>query len=163
MTSAEADDDSGQSGVTPVTDIVAGAVLTALAAAALLWIVPAHTETGVSGYDVSPAFFPRLGAGVVLALALVLVATAARRHLAKDRDGASGRRVLVDVLIWSAAAAGTVVGLQYIGFIATSAIVIAGWMLLAGQRRWLTIAAAALLFPFAVDQAAWFFFTVDLP
>ena len=56
-----------------------------------------------------------------------------------------------------------VVGLQTVGFIATSALAVAGWMLFAGQRRWLLVGAAAVLFPLAVDTAAWIFFTVDLP
>ena len=163
MTPAEAGDDAGPVGATPATDIVAGVLLAILALAALFWIVPAHTETNVGDYDVSPAFFPRLGAGVVLALALTLITTGARRHLAGRGNGRPGRRVLEELLIWGAAATVTVIGLQTIGFIATSAVVVAGWTLLAGQRRWLLVGAAAVLFPLAVDTAARVFFTVDLP
>ncbi len=163
MTSAEAGEDTAADGTRPATDIIAGAVLVVLALAALFWIVPAYTETDVGDYDVSPAFFPRLGAGVVLVLALALIAVGARRHMAGGKDGRPGRRVLLEMLIWAAAATATVVGLQTIGFIATSAIVVVGWMLLAGQRQWLLVGAAAVLFPLAVDTAAWVFFTVDLP
>ena len=162
MTSAEADDD-GHVGTTPATDIVAGVVLAALAVAALLWVVPAQTEPGGGGHDVAPAFFPNLAAGLVLVLAATLVATGTRRHLAGVRDGAAGRRLMLDLLVWAAAAAATVVGLQQIGFVATGVVVVAAWMLLAGQRRWPVIVAAAVLFPLAVDGAAWVFFTVDLP
>ncbi len=163
MTPADAGGETGPAGTTPATDIAAGVLLAILALAALFWIVPAHTETAVGDYDVSPAFFPRLGAGLVLVLAFTLVATGTRRHLAGHRDGRPGRRVLAELLIWSAAATATVIGLQVIGFIATSALVIAGWMLLAGERRWLLIGAAAVAFPLVVDTAAWVFFTVDLP
>ena len=43
-----------------VMDIVAGLFLALLAVTTLIWIIPSHTETTSSDYDVSAAFFPYL-------------------------------------------------------------------------------------------------------
>lgn len=152
----------------PVDDAVAGALLAVLAIGALVWFIPAHTDAAAGEYDVSPAFFPNLAATVLLALSVALaLAGIARMRFAAQQPlrgiQSVGVSALLELVAWSIIAALAVFGLATIGFVATTAVLIAGGMLLAGRRTWWLIAAVAVTFPLLLDAAAWWIFTVDMP
>lgn len=144
----------------PVADVVAGAVLAVLAVAALFWLIPTQTVVGGNAYDVAPGFFPRVAAVVVLVLAAALVVSGLRR---RSTAAGGGWNVLGEAAVWAVVAPLAVVGLATIGFVVTSVLLVACGMIAAGARNRLLIAVVAVLFPLAVDQAAWLVFTVDLP
>lgn len=151
--------------IAPVTDVASAAVLVALSAAALLWLIPAQTDATAGAYDLSPAAFPSLAAGTVLVLSLALLGLRLRRWR-RERPPAEARgpaTVLLEGLLWTAVCVAAMAGLRLAGFVATSALLLAGGMALAGQRAWPRVAVIAIALPLLLDQAAWWLFTVDLP
>jgi hypothetical protein len=74
-----------------------------------------------------------------------------------------GMRIAVEAFVWSAVSVLTMIGLLKIGYLATSMVVVAVGAGMAGRRDWLRVGLVAILFPLAVDYAAWQIFTVRLP
>lgn len=144
-------------------DIATGLLVALLALAALFWLIPLQVQTAVGEYDLSPAFFPKLAAWIVLVLALglVLVRLAlARRATASNGEGV---RIAIEALVWTAVSLLTMISLVKIGYLATSMVLIASGAWMSGRRDWLRVGLVAILFPLAVDFAAWRIFTVHLP
>lgn len=143
-------------------DIAAGLVLAATALFAILWLVPENTESASSEFDIAPAFFPTLSAGIVLVLAIGMVV---HRIVARPaRDAAlSGMGILAETIVSLGIAALAVAGLVHLGFLPVATLLIGAGMVAAGQRNWLLIIAISLVFPVLIDQGAWLIFTVDLP
>ncbi len=140
-------------------DIAAGLCLAALSLFALLWLIPNHTQPADSQFDVAPGFFPNLAAGTVLFFSLVLLA----RRWRQTPSGGGGFQVISEIATWSALAVAIMLALSTLGFLVMAPVVIAGAMLFSGNRTWWLIAAMAIVFPLAVEGAAWLIFTVDLP
>ncbi len=140
-------------------DIAAGLCLAALALFALLWLIPNHTQPADSQFDVAPGFFPNLAAGTVLLLSVVLLA----RRWRQAPSGGGGLQVITEMAVWTALAVAIMLALSKLGFLVMAPVVIAGAMVFSGNRTWWLIAAMALVFPLAVEGAAWVIFTVDLP
>lgn len=58
-------------------DLATGLAVTALAAVAALWFVPAHTNLSATvGNDIAPAFMPLLCVAIIAMLGLAMVARA---------------------------------------------------------------------------------------
>ena len=155
-------DKQGDGGASAAIDIVSGLVLAALSTIALVWLIPMQVSGVSDGTDVSPAFFPKLTAWVILVLSLVVVA---HRFLRGDpRSGwIVGREILAEtgaVLIF-ALAVGMLV--PFIGYLPTTILVILVGGFVAGYRRWWALILLAVLFPIVVRFGAWTIFTVELP
>lgn len=155
-------DEKGDGRASSAIDIVSGLVLATLSVIALVWLIPANVSGVSDGTDVSPAFFPRLTAWVILVLSLIMVA---HRFLRSDPgDGwVAGRRILAEtgaVLIF-ALTVGTLV--PVFGYLPTSILVILVGGFIAGYRRWWALILLAVLFPIIVRFGAWTIFTVELP
>ncbi|MGB7244736.1 MAG: tripartite tricarboxylate transporter TctB family protein [Sulfitobacter sp.] len=144
------------------TEIAAAALLVGAALFALLWLIPNHTQAPTTANDVSPAFFPRLAALVVLFLALTMIAVRLTRNVVASVN-LPGPAILREMLIWAVAGVVIFILLPVIGFVPTSTLTIAVAAAAAGYRRWLVIAVLAIAFSFLVDFGAWQIFTVDLP
>lgn len=144
-------------------DIATGVLIAALALVALFWLIPRQIDTRVGEYDLSPAFFPRVAAWAVLALAVALVVL----RLAQPRRGPSaqggGPRIVAEAAVWTLVAALTMISLFKIGYLITSIGLIAGGAWMAGRRDWLRIGLVAVLLPVLMKFAAWQIFTVQLP
>jgi hypothetical protein len=145
----------------PALDIGYGMVFAALAALALLWLIPAQVGTVSRGSDVSPAFMPQLSAGAVLVLSAMMVVHRLLRHgLAGNGEGPYLLASLGGLAFGAALA---MAGLLTVGFVPTAAgLILAGGML-ARYRRWHWLLVLAVLFPLVVDYGAWHIFIVDLP
>lgn len=129
----------------PVHDIVAGLVLTALSLFALLWLIPTQTESAASEFDVSPGFFPRVAAIATLVLSIALVGHRIVRfdRLARAKAAADGAAVLTEIVVWTIACALIWVGLWRVGFLVVAPLVVAVAMVAAGVRRWWLIVVIA--------------------
>ena len=156
-------EEPGQAGSAAASiDVAFGVVFAALAAGALLWLIPAQVSSSASGTDVAPSFMPRLSAGAVLLLSLGLVG----HRLLRERPAGGGRagvRLLGDVAGLSAGAVLVMTGLITLGFLPTAAGLIVAGGVIARHRplHWLMV--LAVVFPVLVDYAAWHVFFVDLP
>lgn len=157
MTDADDADDAGAAG--RGVDIAAGLCLAALSVFALVWLIPNHTQPADSQFDVAPGFFPNLAAGAVLLLSGLLLL----RRWGQAPGAGAGVRIVLELAVWSALSVAVMLALSHIGFLIMAPIVIAGAMLFSGNRNWWLIAAITVIFPLAVNWAAWFIFTVDLP
>lgn len=140
-------------------------MLIGLCLVALLWLIPSQIETATGEYDLSPAFFPRLGVMAVLVLAVCLLLARLRQPRVSTPTELDGPRphVIAETAAWSAASLVVMMALQWAGFFPTSVavIIIGAW--LCGRRDWLRIVSLALLFPWLVQTATWQIFTVSMP
>lgn len=144
-------------------DIASGLFLVALALATLYWLIPTQIDTTVGEYDLSPAFFPRLAARVVLVLAVGLVVLGIVRHRSNGPDSGDGPRIIAEALVWIVVSVVIMLGLAKVGFVATSMVLIGAAAWFAGRRDWLRVGLVAILFPLLANFAAWRVFTVQLP
>jgi hypothetical protein len=144
-------------------DLATGLLVVGLALGALFWLIPQQVETAVGEYDLSPAFFPMLAAWIVLLLALGLVGVRLARARSAPPSNGEGTRIAVETIVWTVVAVLTMIGLLKIGYLATSMVLVAAGAWMAGRRDWLRVGLVAILFPLAVNYAAWQIFTVRLP
>lgn len=158
----QTDIDGGSAAV----DIASGLVLSAICLICLVWLIPTYVNTEASGSDVAPAFFPNLGAGVVLVLSLGMVGHRVwRTKPAIDwaHGWRLGRPILTETAICIVAAIAIAVALPTIGFLPTAVAMIGIGGIVAGYRKWWALAVLAVAFPIVVMVGAWTIFTVALP
>lgn len=143
-------------------DVAFGLLFAALAALALVWLIPAQVSTRVAGTDVSPTFMPQLAAGTVLVLSLVLVGHRVAR--ARLSGGArEGGRLMVEMAALGAGGVAVMVGLATVGFLPTAmGLIVVGGLVARHRPRWWLL-VLAVVFPVVVDLGAWHIFFVDLP
>ena len=144
------------------TEIAAAILLMAAALVAVFWLVPASTEPATSEFDIAPAFFPMLAAGLVFLLSLAMVVVRLTRRVVSSIELA-GPVILGELAVWCAAGVVIWFALPVLGFIPTSILVVALGGVLTGYRQWWVLAVLAVLFSVMVDFGAWQIFTVDLP
>ena len=143
-------------------DIVAGLFLALLAVIALVWIIPSHTETTSSDYDVSAAFFPYLAVWTTFGFSILLIISRLLKFQ-RLKGNLIDRRILIEVVCWSGISIITFGGLAFIGFAWTMPLLVASAMIFSGNRTWWLIGLLSIAFPILVDQLIWLIFTVDLP
>lgn len=148
-------------------DLFSAGVLIGLCLLVLLWLIPTQIATVVGEYDLSPAFFPRLGVLVVLALSVLLfvVRMAAIWSASADARGKPSGilPILIEVTGWAGAGTVAVLVLPYLGFFVTAVLIVVIGTRVCGRRDWLPGIALALVFTWVVQTAAWQMFTVQLP
>jgi|TARA_B100001964_G_scaffold170568_1_gene187659 hypothetical protein len=143
-------------------DIVAGLFLVLLAVVTLIWIIPSHTETTSSDYDVSAAFFPYLAVWTTFGLSILLIISRLLKFH-RLQGNFINRRILIEVVCWSGISIITFGGITFIGFTWTMPLLIASAMIFSGNRTWWLIGLLSITFPILVNQLIWLIFTVDLP
>ena len=154
--------DEIESDRTDLIDIVAGLVMAVISTIVLVWLIPVYVETGTSENDVGPAFFPKLGAYLVLSLSVFLTLTKVFRFKKRD-SGLSGISTLIETIIWMVVATLIILGISKIGFLITSTLLIGSGAIIAGYRTWWLIILLAIFVPIIIDQMTWLIFIVDLP
>ena len=111
---------------------------------------------GVSDWSLSPGFFPRLSAGLVIFLSLLLFVVTFR--FGEDKppsdSGKDSRRGVKFALITIGLIAVYPYLIDYIGFLASSFIIMSAMMVLYGLRRWFLIGTLCLCIPVAVYYLA---------
>jgi len=152
--------------VTPVIDIAAGLFLAAMAALALLWLIPNYIVSAAGEYDVGPAFFPKMSAWIVLvlSLSLVIIKVYGLKTEAKTLPGGrSGQSIVFEIIIWSLIAVLALLGITKSGFVLTASLIIGLGAIACGYRTWWLIALLAVVIPLIINQLVWIIFTVALP
>ena len=158
---ADTSEDDDGSASAPVVDLASGLLMAALAVLALAWIIPANVDADAGDYDVSPVFMPKLAAWIVLALGLLLAASAVRRASGAWRSAPWS--IVVDPLAWAGVSVLVYLSLMHLGFLVTAPAVIAGGLLYAGQRSPIIIAIISIGLPLLLNTGAWQIFQVALP
>lgn len=159
---------------TRTTRIVVASAVCLLAAAGLLWLIPAQTGDARGATDIAPAFFPNMSLGVCLALGLCLAwdafrgpreakRTASAEEESADDDTLTGRALLADMAVWVAASVMAILVLKYAGFIPAGIMLLTGWMLYCGLRSWLLIGLVAIGTPLLLERLSWYVLTIRLP
>lgn len=158
--------------------LITGLAVVLIAAVGVLWLVPTQTVTTATGEnDLSPSLVPHLSLGVCLVLGLVLTVRAWRDGRLADQEDtpeldesgdmeAAPRSVggfVFDLLVWIASSTAAVMIIPQIGFIATAAVLLAGWLIFAGVRSIPIIAGVSLVLPVVLDRLCWYALTVQLP
>lgn len=154
-------DKAAETSSAAATDILLGLAFAALAAGALLWLIPNFVSHTAATSDIAPSFFPNLAASVILVLSLGMVAHRVTRT--QPAPISSALRVFGEAACLSAAAALLVYALSTIGFLPSAVGLILAGGLLARYERWWALGLLAIVFPVLVDIAAWRIFVVDLP
>ena len=154
------------------TDIISGIAIAVVAVLLLVAVIPAYTSPPQSEGNLSPAFLPSVAAGIMLALALLLAASAFFKDV--DTDDALheefgseargvGMRESLDIALWCAFSIAMMIGFEHIGFVATASPALVLIMLYAGQRSIPAIAVVAVGIPVLLHQISWHAFSVQLP
>lgn len=147
-------------------DIAAGSILAAISLVTLSWVVPANVGVNAAAYDVTPTFFPKLAAGSVLALSLILVAArlmTGEGPLSERLRARGGLRVLGETGLWLLVSAFAHLAISRVGFPVTAALLMVAIAFLCRYRLNWIVGLLAIGFPLIVDQLAWLLFVVDLP
>ena len=157
------------------TNLLMGCALLLFSAFALLWLIPNYTIPAFSKLDIPPAFMPYFACTVIAILSLSLAIRsylAGRRNQQVDESNNSEfhgevtgfrRDELINFLIWSAFSILAVVGLDFIGFHVTAALMLAAAMFYTGCRNFFLIGAVSVISPILLSLIVWQAFTVRLP
>lgn len=137
--STRPDDSSGRRG-SVLAVLLETAVLGAFCVAAIVWIIPAYTSGNALGLD--PSYMPTLYAASALIL-IVLNGLLHASGLAPARPMPVGSLRATLPIMLVAVAGG--LAFRYVGPVAVAAAVLPAMMLLLGERRWLLIAGATVV------------------
>jgi hypothetical protein len=158
--------------------VITGLTVVLLAAIGVLWLVPTQTVTTATGEnDLSPSLVPHISLGVCLVLGIILSVRAWRDGRLTGSDNTpefeeagevdeaprSVGAMVFDLLVWIASSTAAVMIIPQIGFIATAAVLLAGWLVFAGVRSIAIIAGVSLVLPVVLDRLCWYALTVQLP
>ena len=143
-------------------DFISGAVLSALSAFAILWLIPRYVPGEASRGEIAPSTFPYMTSLVVLACSLALMASNWRSF--RDATHSGGRRLLAELAGWALVSCGTLFLFSTFGFVAAGIFGVVCGIAVAGYRRhlWL-LALIAVGLPFLLHFAVWQIFSIQLP
>jgi len=118
----------------------------------IIYLLSYTEATGIRDWSLSPGFFPRLAAFFICGLSLLLIALAIFFG-DKNRAPVSGQirwRVFFYVIGSIAIMILYVYLIEWLGFILSTIIIMAGMMVLYGSRRWILIAVMSVCLPLLV-------------
>lgn len=159
-------------------DAISATVLIVLSAVVLAWLIPAQISTDAGEYDLSPSFFPSVGAWIVLTLAVLLllvrvmeiVSRVRKREVADSPapNQAASKPLTVgpiatEFLAWTVAGVAVFYLLPFAGFLPTAVLIVMLGTRICGRRDWLPGIALGVAFCWLVQAGAWSLFTVALP
>jgi putative tricarboxylic transport membrane protein len=108
------------------------------------------TQTrGISDWSLSPGFFPRLSAGFIMGLGLLLAVLSLASERKEDPSDSQKVpwRVLLYVIVTIAIMFFYVFLIEWLGFILATTLASGGLMILLGSRRWIWIILISIAFP----------------
>lgn len=157
-----------------VFNLIAGAVLIAVGAVTLLYLIPAHVPIPKSGdQGLSARFMPTLAAVVTTGLATILSANVLIRLLrgkppmAEDNEDNDiqgfGIAETLNALALLAGSAVYLVLMLELGFVVASAVGLFACMYMGGVRNWLILASVSTMAPVILTQLLWHALFIILP
>lgn len=154
------------------THLFTGLLLAPICIFCLFWLIPNNTVPPTSEHDISPSFIPSLAAAVGLVMSVIMAWRAwPTRGAAADEmddefgDEASGidSTVLVNAALWGISSTITWALTQHLGFEPAMSLLLLATMLYIGVRRPTPLIGTAIVMPIVLSQAAWYFFTTEMP
>ena len=154
------------------THILTGIVLVPVCIWCLFWLIPGNTVPPTSEHDLSPALVPSIAVGACLLTGLIMLVRALRasRSASAEVDEEFGEeatgidaRVLMNTLWWTLTTVVAWLLIAHVGFEPAMTLLLVAIMLYVGVRKPLTIATTSLLVPILLSQAAWYFFSTQMP
>ncbi|OWL83332.1 tripartite tricarboxylate transporter TctB family protein [Halopseudomonas aestusnigri] len=129
-------------------DLWAGLLIVLAGLIGLLYLIPNYIGNGF-GFGLSPRFFPYACVGTITALgALLCINRLCSRVDARRID--FSRRHLGRLLLLTGLMAGSLALIQWLGYLAGAALLVATFMLAMGERRPSRILPTATLWPLAL-------------
>lgn len=137
-------------------DLIIGLIVMTLAIAGLAWLIPAGVQVParLNSPLLSPDFWPRILAGLLLAMGLLISIMALRNRQQPPTEDASltpitaqsrnkGIAFVIGLFVYYLA-------ILWLGIVLASVLALIGFMLLGGQRRWWPMLLTAVLLPVLV-------------
>lgn len=137
-------------------DLWAGLLIVLAGLAGLFYLIPTHIGDGF-GFGLSPRFFPYLCVGAITVLGALLLVNRLFSWADSRRIDFS-RRHLGRLLLLTALLAGCLALIQWLGYLAGAACLVAAFMLAMGEKRVSRILPTATLWPLAL----WLLFKLAL-
>lgn len=137
-------------------DLWAGLLIVLAGLLGLFYLIPTHIGDGF-GFGLSPRFFPYLCVGAITVLGAVLFINRLLSQVDTRRIEFS-RRHFARLLLLAALIALSLVLLQWLGYLAGAAFLVAGFMLAMGEKRLSRLVPTAVLWPLAL----WLLFKLAL-
>lgn len=154
------------------THIGTGILLIPVCLWCLFWLIPNNTVAPTSEHDLSSALVPSIAIGTCLLSSLIMLVRAWRASQAQadeldeefggEATGIDGR-VLLNLLWWILSAVASWLLITYVGFEPAMTVLLLATMLFVGIRNPWTIGLTAVLMPIILSQAAWYFFSTEMP
>ena len=154
------------------THLMTGIFLIPVCIFCLVWLIPNNTVPPTSANDISPALIPSLAAGVGLILSIALAWRAWRLSSAEadeldDEFGEEATGISADVLIntglWALGSGVAWVIISYIGFEPGMTVLLGATLLYIRVYEVKPLIGTAVIMPILLSQAAWYFFTTEMP
>ena len=154
------------------THLYTGIILIPVCLFCLFWLIPNNTIPATSEHDISPGLLPSIAVGTGLVMSILMAWRAWRVSAAEAEemddefgDEATGvdATVLLNLFWWTLGASVAWALIAYVGFEPGMTVLLAATMLFIGVRRPVPIISTAILMPIVLSQAAWYFFTTQMP
>ena len=154
------------------THLYTGIFLVPLCLYCLFWLIPNNIVPPTSEHDISPGLIPYIavGAGLVMSFLMAFRALKERFQGTDEMDDEFGTeatgidpQVLVNVIIWGFSSTVVWFLMVHVGFEPAMSVLLVGTMLYIGVRRVMPIVANSIVMPILLSQAAWYFFTTEMP
>ncbi len=155
-----------------LTHLMTGIVLIPVCIFCLVWLIPNNTIPPTSENDISPGLIPSLAVGIGLILSIAMAWRAWRLSSASseeldDEFGEEATGIDADVLIntglWALGSGVAWAIISYVGFEPGMTVLLAATLLYIRVHEIVPLVGTAVIMPILLSQAAWFFFTTEMP
>ena len=154
------------------THLFTGIVLIPICIFCLVWLIPNNTIPPTSENDISPGLIPSLAAGIGLILSVALAWRAWRLSSAdaeelddefgEEATGITGD-VLINTALWALGSGVAWAIITYVGFEPGMTVLLGATLLYIHVRDVKPLIGTAVIMPILLSQAAWYFFTTEMP
>ncbi|WP_420556633.1 tripartite tricarboxylate transporter TctB family protein [Roseovarius sp.] len=130
-----------------LSDTVAGAALVGFALVLWVYLIPTFVTEVEFQAEMSPRFFPRLGAILIFGSGLVLFLRSLRTVRSAVADGEAGERVArpLSAMLVALAMSGFIILFQQVGYAAAAPFLLVAMTVLFGGRHPVAVAAVAIV------------------
>ncbi len=154
------------------THLIAGLILIPVCIFCLVWLIPNNTEPPTSEFDISPGLVPSIAVGAGLIFSTLMAWNAWRLSSAEadamdDEFGKEATGINVDVLInlglWALGSGIAWAIISHIGFEPGIAVLLVATMFYIRVHQLKPLIGTAVIMPILLSQAAWYFFSTEMP
>ena len=155
-----------------MTHLMTGIVLIPVCIFCLVWLIPNNTIPPTSADDISPGLIPSLAVGVGLIMSILLALRAWRLSSAQadELDDEFGEeatgidaQVLLNTGLWALGSGIAWAIISYVGFEPGMTVLLGATLLYIRVYDVKPLIGTAVIMPILLSQAAWYFFTTEMP